>query len=159
MYALSKLWFRTGCVDIKEGDSKTMSSAIKSWLYQPNLIKPTECLLYRKVSEGGLGLHNISCRAKANLIKSFLETACGHVFKVNSFHKAIFDHYVIKDGSQDPGRPPYYSNDFLKIIKEAYNEGKNVETLSLKDWYYRLLERNITHNSNGVDEEIVLIES
>ena len=46
MDALSKLWFRTGCVDIKEDDSKTMSSAIKSWVYQPNLVKPTECLLY-----------------------------------------------------------------------------------------------------------------
>ena len=96
-YALSKLWFRTGCIDIKEGDCKTMSSAIKSWVYQPNLAKPTECLLYCQVSEGGLGLYNNSCRAKANLIKSFLETACGLKFKVNLFHKAVFDHYVLED--------------------------------------------------------------
>ena len=75
------------------------------------------------------------------------------------FHKAIFDHYIAKDGSQDPGRPPYYSKELIKIIKEAYDRDKNIETLSLKDWYNRILERDVTHNSNGDGLESILIES
>ena len=136
-----------------------MSSAIKSWIYQPNLAKPTECLLYRQVSEGGLGLYHISCRAKANLIKSFLETACGQKFKVNLFHKAVFDHFVLEDDSPNPGKPPYYNSDFFKLIKEAARENLEVEKLSLKDWYKRILEREVTHNSNGDNLESSLIES
>ena len=136
-----------------------MSSAIKSWIYQPNLAKPTECLLYRQVSEGGLGLYNISCRAKANLIKSFLETACGLKFKVNLFHKAIFDHYVLEDDSPSPGKPPYYNSEFFHLIKEAKHENLDVKTLSLKDWYKRILERDVTHDSNGDNQESFLIES
>ena len=99
------------------------------------------------------------CRAKANLIKSFIETACGKTYKVNQYHKVLYDHYVLEDGEPDPGRPPYYSKDMFQIIKEAQQSDLVIECLSLKDWYQRLIERDVTHNSSGDDSERVLIES
>ena len=110
-----------------------MTSAIKSWIYQDLISKPSECLLYRKVQEGGLSLYHISCRAKANLIKSFIETACGNDFKVNDYHRALFVYYFLENAESDPERPPYYSKDLFKIIKEAQQSNLEIKSMSLKE--------------------------
>ena len=87
---LSKLWFRKAAIDLRIGDISKMTSAVKLWLYQPQLVKPQESLLYREVSEGGLGLYNIAARAKANLIVSFCQSALGYNCKLNQFHQDLY---------------------------------------------------------------------
>ena len=67
-YALSRIWFRTHSVDLRVGDITVMESLCKSYIYQDLLEKPDELMLYRKVEQGGLGLHNIKCKAKASLL-------------------------------------------------------------------------------------------
>ena len=42
-----------------------MESLCKSYIHQDLLEKPDELMLYRKVEQGGLGLHNVKCKAKA----------------------------------------------------------------------------------------------
>ena len=64
-YALSKVWFRTHSVDMRAGDITTLASLCKSYMYQDMLEKPSELVLYRKVEHGGLGLHNVKCKAMA----------------------------------------------------------------------------------------------
>ena len=32
-YCLTKLWYRTGCLDMRIGDSSGLTSSVKSWLY------------------------------------------------------------------------------------------------------------------------------
>ena len=54
-YVLAKVWYRTAVVDVRSGDVSRMASSIKSWIYQDQLIKPQEELLYRKTEDGGLG--------------------------------------------------------------------------------------------------------
>ena len=71
-YALSKIWYKTGCINMREGDVNLITASVKSWLYQPMLAKPSECLLYRKSAEGGRGLDNVGCRARAALTKTFM---------------------------------------------------------------------------------------
>jgi hypothetical protein len=41
-FALSKVWFRTRCVPLRECDFKKISSSCKSWLYQDRFAKPEE---------------------------------------------------------------------------------------------------------------------
>ena len=60
----SKLWYRTACIDLRIGDSDTIQSSIKSWLYQDMILKPQEMALYRPTSLGGLGLHNVKLGQK-----------------------------------------------------------------------------------------------
>ena len=105
------------------------------------LAKPSECILYRKSAEVGLGLHHVGCRAKAALTKTFIETALGANFKVNPFH-------LLGDGSLSPWNPSYFGKVFYKHIKLAHEEGEKVENLSMKDWYERFLRREITHSMN-----------
>ena len=65
----------THSVDMRAGDITTLASLCKSYMYQDMLEKPSELVLYRKVEDGGLGLHNVKCKAMASLISTFLQTA------------------------------------------------------------------------------------
>ena len=55
-YALTKVWFRCHTVDLRVADVSSISSKVKSWLFQDQLEKPEEMILHRLVQSGGLGL-------------------------------------------------------------------------------------------------------
>ena len=46
-HALSKVWFRARCVDLRVCDTKAIMSSCKSWLYQDMFEKPAETVLHR----------------------------------------------------------------------------------------------------------------
>ena len=73
-YCLSKPWFRTCSVDLREGDISAITSKVKSYCYQDLLLKPSEVTLFRQVQDGGLGLQHVRCKALAHLISTFLLT-------------------------------------------------------------------------------------
>ena len=58
-YCLPSLWYRTGCLDLRVGDSDAIASSVKSWLFQDMLEKPQEMITYRSVELGGLAIHNV----------------------------------------------------------------------------------------------------
>ena len=55
-YCLSKLWFKCPSINLRVCDHEKITSNIKSWLFQDQLVKPEEFVLYRPRSQGGLGL-------------------------------------------------------------------------------------------------------
>ena len=160
-YCLSKLWYKTGCIDLRIGDSNTITSSVKGWLYQDLLQKPQEMMAYRQVELGGLGLHNVKMRAMAMLIHTFLAQAISPRFNTNYFLNALFKWHVLDDRDiLDPGRPPYYSVDFFSIIKDVHtNTPLNVIWVTVKQWYRLLLERGVTHNSVDTESPPLLIPS
>ena len=108
MYCLSKVWFKTHSVDLREMDYKSITSTIKSWIYADMLLKPEDLVLHRRVSEGGLGLHHVKIKAQAGLIRSFLETACMPQYKASLFHQLLFRYHILDEKSVgDPGFPPF----------------------------------------------------
>jgi hypothetical protein len=74
-YALSKVWFKCSSVNLRNQDIDSITSQVKSWLYQDCLEKPSELVLYRDSLVGGLGLFHVKTRSLALLIRSFMETA------------------------------------------------------------------------------------
>ena len=74
-YALPQVLYRCMSVDLQEGDCNSMTSSIKSWMYDGLPEKPEEISLYRQREKGGIGLHHLKSKARAILIKSFMETA------------------------------------------------------------------------------------
>jgi hypothetical protein len=58
-YCLPKIWFKSHCVDIRVQDVSKITSLVKGWLYQDQLIKPEEMIMYRESSLGGLGIHSV----------------------------------------------------------------------------------------------------
>ena len=83
-YCLSKVWFRTHCVDIREQDINKISST-KSWLYADLFLKPKELVMFRPAYYGGLEVHNVKNKALAALTRTFLETACNPSFQRSLF--------------------------------------------------------------------------
>ena len=45
-YVLSKVWYRCGSINLREGDYTAMMSLIKSWFYQDVCEKLSEFALY-----------------------------------------------------------------------------------------------------------------
>ena len=68
-YALSKVWFRCGSVGLREGDISAISKAVKSWLYADLYVKPSEAVMCRPPSYGGLGVYSIRYIRRAEKIK------------------------------------------------------------------------------------------
>ena len=145
-YCSSKVWFRTSSVDLRAGDIKAITSRLKSYCYQDMYQKPSEVLLYRDVEEGGLGLHHIQSKALANLISTFIQTACSKRFQRSQFHSLLYRYHVDSETDlPDPGFPPYYDQNFFKIIKEVKDKTPlNPIYMTVKEWYKLLLERNVT---------------
>jgi len=149
-YCLSKVWFRCGSIDIRQGDHSSITSSIKSWVYADLLIKPEEIVLYKSRKEGGLSLLNVKFRAIAELLKKFIDTSINPKFKRNIFHQALFDWHVM--GRRDfpnPGKSPYYSEEFFSVIRDVKEEGLlRLSGMSLRDWYKVLIEKYIFKSSN-----------
>ena len=153
-YCLSKLWFKCSSINLRVCDHEKITSNIKSWLFQDQLVKPEEFVLYRPRSQGGLGLVNVEVKALALLIRSFLETAINPKFRRNLYHEALYEWHIENDRSiPNPGLPPYYPDSFFAKIREVKEEGLlNIRTLDTASWYRALLETNVTHtvNDDGV---------
>ena len=144
-YALSKVWFKCHTVDLRVADINSITSKIKSWLYQDQLEKPEEMVIYRPINAGGLGLHNVSCKAKASLIRTFLETAVNPSFSHSLYHSLLFRAHVLKDDTVSVCTPPYYSDSFFKSIRWVEeNTPLNVATMSTAQWYRVLVEQEVT---------------
>ena len=111
------------------------------------LEKPSEDLLFRPVELGGLGLHNVRCKALAGRLTSFLQTAANSSFQSSALHSALYQYYCCGNGSEGvPVQPPYYSASFFKIIQNLKeNTNSDPVRMSLKDWYDYLLKEDVTH--------------
>ena len=152
-YCLSKVWFRTCCVDLRAGDITAMNSKVKSYIYQDMYQKPTEVMLFRAVEDGGLGLHHMECKALAHLISTFLQTASNTRFQQSLFHSWLYRYHIERHTDlPNPGFPPYYRKEFFNIIREVKNNSPlNPVQMSVKQWYTYLLECKVTMRE--IDED------
>ena len=156
-YCLSKIWFKCPSIELRVTDLTKISTLIKSWLFQDQLIKPEDHVLYRSRTQGGLNLTNIKVKAQSLLIKTFLETALSDKFQKNLFHEAIFRWYILKERDLvKPKLPPYYSGEMMDIIASVKEEGiLNIKTMSVQVWYKHLLEVQVTHTEPGDPSALV----
>jgi hypothetical protein len=141
-YCLPKIWFKTHSVDLRVQDETKITSLVKSWLYQDQLLKPEELVMHRHPSLGGLGVHHVKLKAQAGLIRTFLETASNPNFRSSLFHSILYRYHVLGE-TELPylGFPPFYSQDFFAKIRKVYLETPlNVSKMSEKQWYRVLLE-------------------
>ena len=117
------------------------------------LEKPSELLLYRPTEEGGLGLQHVQSKALAGLIATFLQTAINGDFQNSLYHSILYRYYCLKDYTVPRlDLPPYYSIQFFNIIRDVVeNSPLNPVKMFKKQWYWHLLEKNVTMDI--VDDE------
>ena len=145
-YCLSRIWFCTHTVDLRVGDIESITSTVKQYIYRDMLEKPGELLLYRPTDQGGLGLHNIRCKALASRITTFLQTAANPRFQQSAYYSALYHYHCLNDDIfGKPAPPPYYDAAFFEQIKKAMDKSHvNPIQMSLKQWYSYLLEEEVT---------------
>ena len=130
---------------------RKITASIKSWLFQDQLLKPEDFVLYRPRYLGGLGLVHVETKALALQIRSFMESAANPKYARNIYHEALFRWHIEQDRSiPNPGTPPYYPLSFFSKIKEIKQEGLlNIKTMDTASWYRALLENYVTHTVNN----------
>ena len=67
-YALSKVWFRCSSIDLRVADIVSINSSVKMWLYADMFEKPSEAIMCRPESYGGLQVQSVKFRAQAGLL-------------------------------------------------------------------------------------------
>ena len=148
-YAMSKVWYRTSCVNLRESDFLAINSSIKKWIYADLLFKPEEIVLFRKVKEGGLGLVSCKFKSLSFRIKTFLELAADQSYIGSLFSNTLYRAYILDEDIEALPIPPYYDAEFFAVIKDALNNGQDIISMSVKQWYNYLLEQNITTITNN----------
>ena len=124
-FCLSKIWFRTFTVDMREGDISSITSTVKQYIYQDMLLKPPEMLLFRPVQLGGLGLHNIKFKALASRLTSFMQTATINSFQSSAYHSALYQYYCCNNEDEGvPPLPPYYPQSFFQYNSSCERKHK-----------------------------------
>ena len=124
--------------DLRVTDITSITSKVKSWLYQDQLEKPEEMILYRPILMGGLGLHHVKIKAMSSLIRTFMETAVHPSFLHSLYHTILFKTYVLLDDSisSPPPMPPFYNESFFNCIRWVKeNTPLNVATMTTAQWY------------------------
>ena len=147
-YVMSKISYRSSIINLRSQDINNIQSAAKQWMYQQLLLKPQECLLFREVDQGGLGLIHTESRCLANLTRTFIQLSHPQSKYRSLFLNSLFRCYILNE--LEPGkikRPPYYTVSFFDHIKEAIqDEGMDrILFMSTKEWQRRLTERSTTH--------------
>ena len=120
-YALSKVWFKCGSVNLRAVDISALNSSLKSWLYADLLEKPSEAVMCRPSTHGGLGVVGIRFKSLALLIRTFLETVAIPTFRHSLLHSALYRYHILDDYSiPNPGFPSYYPLEFFQTIKKVH---------------------------------------
>ena len=145
-FVLSKVWFRCSSVDLRVADITAILSSVRSWLYADMFEKPSEMVMCRPISYGGLGVLAVKHRAQAALIRTFMETAAHPQFRHSLLHSHLFQYHVLGDTSlPDPGFLPYYPEQFFKIINQVHEDTPlNVTTMTVSQWTRFLTEDCLT---------------
>jgi hypothetical protein len=148
-FAYSKLLYRCNVIDIRKADIKYFVSQSKSFMYADLLEKPEERILYRSTEDGGLGLHNIQCRAQAALMSTFLQMAANTTFLPNHYHNTLYRHYVLGESLPAPPVPPHFQGDFFTKLKELREGGEDLSTITFKSIYKSLLSTVLCGEETG----------
>ena len=102
-----------------------------------------------------------SDQAQAHLISTFIQKEASKRFRNSLFHSLLYIFHIEGDTSlpvsvsvslPDPGYPPYYDQSFSDVIKFVKDKTHlNPVSISVKEWYLLLLEKNVTRRE--VDQE------
>ena len=85
------------------------------------LQKPSELVLFCSAAQGGLGLQHVKCKAMANLVSVFLQTAANPRYISSQFHTPLYKYHMLgeQEGVPSPGFTPFYNKEFFNVIKKV----------------------------------------
>ena len=119
-------------------------SAVKKWLYADLFLKPEFMILLRPTLQGGLGLTSVKHKAQACLLRTFTELAINPSYLPSQFLNSLYRAHVLGEDLPNCAIPPYYDKDFFSTMVSASEEGHDICTMTTKQWYKFLVEKEVT---------------
>ena len=132
LYAFSKLLYRYNTIAPRVSDLQHFNSMAKKFIYADLLLKPNELILFRDISQGGLGLTCMKMRAQAALISTFLETAINPKFIRNHYHNSLYRCRILSERAPALKAPPCFDEEFFQTIRKLKKLVPNMEDISIK---------------------------
>ena len=143
-YALSKVWFRCYSINLRQCDIDFILSAVKKWLYADLFLKPEPMILFRPSAQGGLGLTSVKHKAQACLLRTFTELAINPTYLSSQYLSTLYRSHVLNENLPNSTLRPYYDKHFFSTLVTAKEEGHDICTMTTKQWYKFLVEREVT---------------
>ena len=134
-YALSKVWYRCSTINLRQSDINSITYSVKRWLYADMFLKPSEEVLYRPISQGGLGLTSTKHKSLASLLRTFLELSANPSYLPSLFLSSLYRIHVLDEDLPSPPVPPYFDTTFFAYIRAAKDDGHEVERMTTRQWY------------------------
>ena len=131
-FALSKVWFRSYTINLREGDFSSINSSIKRWLYADQFIKPEEMVLLRPIHQGGLGLTSVRHKSLACLLRTFIELAANPTYITSQYLNTLYRVHVLREDLPCPSLPPYYPVSMFEKISLALDSGLDIVRMTTK---------------------------
>ena len=100
-------------------------------------------------------MHNIKCKAEAMFLKNFLDLAVNEKFCGSMLFRALFQYYVLDDTSIPTPPIPQaikYSGNIFQTIKVALTESLDIYSMTSKDWYLYLLDKEVLNTIEHQDD-------
>ena len=100
-------------------------------------------LLFRNITEGGLGLVNVSARAMANLTRNFLQSVHSSPYMLS-----VYKAFVLEETESRAlvRKPSYFPESIYDLIKEPLSDIRgHIFSLSTKQWKDRITKKWTTH--------------
>ena len=147
-FLFSKISFKCATIQLTKTVIKFIKKKSRKWILQDVYAKPSTMALTRPGNCGGLGLQSVDMRAKAMLIKTFVEQATDPRYRHSLYLESLYNQEVKKEycgGIQIP-LPPYYGTEFFDILRKYDQESdKYIEHMTIKDWSNCLTRDYVTH--------------
>ena len=150
---LSKIWFSTSSIPLRQDDIRHINAAIRSWILQDQIShRLSNLIMYRGIEDGGLGLLHVQSRSEAHLIRTFLEMAGNPNFRRSDLNVALLRQRVLGEAGQSAIPGPYYNASFFKMLASLKEKCgmEDICSLSLKQIYTLRLEENVLMDCNGI---------
>ena len=73
------------------------------------------------------------------------------------FLNRLYRFHVLEEDINCPSRPLYYTDGFFNYIRSAKAEGRDIITMTTRQWYQFLLNKEVlmATDSNGIQEDIL----
>ena len=97
--------------------------------------------MHRPAINGGLGLVSVKLKCLANMIRNFIDLAINPNYIHSQYLNILYRVNVMGENILCPPSPPYYNDEFFKIIKEAVRSGKEISRMKTKHWYCHLYQQ------------------
>ena len=158
-YAFAKIIHLCCVTEPPKGVVGKLISETGDYLYQDTFERPCWEAALRDREEGGLGLWDLESRAKAMLIRTFLEMGANKAFLHRLWEENVIAYHVLGEFRHPEPQIPSFLKSAVTWCKSSQPlHSLDLSVATIKEIYELLLEEGVTRERRDTEQPSVLIE-